>query len=66
MLDGGIFEFLDEQKKRLHSTDHPIESGGGTKSLWIPPTAYMAQAFFSHDMAVYTLGGYSWRHCSDF
>ena len=44
----------------------PNKSGGGTQSFSTPPTAYMAEANFSLAVADYTLGGYNWRHCSDF
>ena len=43
-----------------------IRAEEGPKVLASPPRAYMAQAFFSLDMAVYTLGGYNWRHRGDF
>ena len=39
-----------------------IRAEEGPKVLTSPPTAHMAQAFFTLAMAVYTLNGYDWRH----
>ena len=43
-----------------------IRAEEGPKVLASPPTAYMAQTFFSLAMAVYSLGGHNWRHRGDF
>ena len=43
-----------------------IRAEEGPKVLASPPTAYMAQAFFSLAMAIHTLGGHNWRHRGDF
>ena len=51
------------KRKAIHFTDGTlIRAEEGPKVLASPPTAHMAQAFFSLAMAVYTLGGYDWRH----
>ena len=43
-----------------------IRAEEGPKVLASPPTAYIAQANSSLAVVEYTLGGYNWRHRSDF
>ena len=63
----GPFVFLFRPFHPILSTDGTlIRAEEGPKVLASPPRAYMAQAFFSLAMAVYTLGGYNWRHRGDF
>ena len=58
---------LQKDNVRFNTTDGTlIRAQEGPKVLASPPRAYMAQAFFSLAMAVYTLDGYNWRHRGDF
>ena len=43
-----------------------IRAEEGPNVLASPPTAQMSQAFLSLAVAIYTLGGYNWRHRGDF
>ena len=54
------------QGRKLITDGTLIRAEEGPKVLASPPRAYMAQAFFSLAMAVYTLGGYNWRHHGNF
>ena len=54
------------QGRKLITDGTLIRAEEGPKVLASPPRAYMAQGFFSFAIAVYTLGGYNWRHRGDF
>ena len=53
-------------RENLHTDRTLIGAEEGPKVLAPPPTAHMAQAFLSLAVAIYTLGGYNWRHRGDF
>ena len=56
---------VDDNYRLIYRRD-PNKSGGGTQLLHAPPTAHMIQSIFLFAVAVYTLGGYNWRHRGDF
>ena len=66
-----VFHYLSSQRNPrnhqnfIYRRDH-FKSWGGTLSLSTPTTAHCFQTILTLTVAVDTLGGYKWRHHSDF
>ena len=42
-----------------------LRAEAGPQALAPPPTAHCVQKIFTLTVAIDTLGGYKWRHCSN-